>query len=156
MAGRDGDRAASSSTSRRTRTYWLPREHAACLTGSGVENLAPVALLTTVLGQHVPEVAEAFRRGGGVPYSAFLPEIHDVMDALWRPMYDDLLVPAILPLAPGLDRAADRRRPRRRRRLRHRQRAPRPRRRVPGSTFVGYDLDDRRSPEAEREPPRGA
>ncbi|HET9443599.1 MAG TPA: class I SAM-dependent methyltransferase, partial [Acidimicrobiales bacterium] len=26
----------------------------------------------------------------------------DVMDALWQPMYNDLLVPEILPLAPGL------------------------------------------------------
>lgn len=85
-----------------TGVFWLPVEHAACLTGDGVENLAPVALLTTMLGHHVSEVADAFRLGGGVPYSAFLPAIHEVMDALWRPMYNQLLVPAILPLAPGL------------------------------------------------------
>jgi len=90
-----------------TRTYWLPREHAACLTGSGVENLAPVALLTTMLGKHLPGVTAAFRDGGGVPYSDYLPEIHEVMDALWQPMYTRLLVPAIVPLAPGLaDRLA--------------------------------------------------
>ena len=85
-----------------TKTYWLPREHAACLTGSGVENLAPVALFTTMLGKHVPGVTAAFRDGGGVPYSDYLPEIHEVMDALWQPMYSRLLVPAIVPLAPGL------------------------------------------------------
>ena len=83
-------------------SYWLPREHAACLTGDGVENLAPVALLTTILARHVDGVTDAFRRGGGVPYDAFVPEIHDVMEALWGPMYRDLLVPAIVPLAPGL------------------------------------------------------
>jgi hypothetical protein len=83
------------------RAYWLPREHAACLTGERVENLAPVALLTTMLAHHVDGVADAFRRGGGVPYSDFAPRIHDVMDALWSPMYRDLLVPAIVPLAQG-------------------------------------------------------
>ena len=87
--------------------YWLPTEHAACLTGPGVQNLTPVGHLTTLLGQHVAAVASAFRTGGGVPYAQFLPELHDVMDALWRPMYDQLLVDAILPLAPGLaDRLA--------------------------------------------------
>lgn len=52
---------------RSTRSYWLPREYAASLTGDRVENLAPVARLTTMLARHVAEVAEAFRRGGGVP-----------------------------------------------------------------------------------------
>ncbi len=85
-----------------TGTYWLPNEHAACLTGAGVENLAPLAFFTTVLGKHVPAVATAFRDGGGVPWTAYLPELHDAQDALWGPMYRDLLVPEILPLAPGL------------------------------------------------------
>jgi SAM-dependent methyltransferase len=83
-------------------TYWLPNEHAACLTGAGVENLAPLAFFTTVLGKHVPAVTKAFREGGGVPYTDYLPELHDAQDALWGPMYRDLLVPEILPLAPGL------------------------------------------------------
>ena len=83
-------------------SYWLPREHAICLTGDRVENLAPVALLTTMLARHVDGVAVAFRRGGGVPYDAFVPEVHDVMEQLWGPIYRDLLVSAIVPLAPGL------------------------------------------------------
>jgi SAM-dependent methyltransferase len=83
-------------------TFTLPPAHAVCLTGSGVENLAPVAYFTTVLGAHVPAVSTAFREGGGVPFDAYLPELHDVMDALWKPIYDHLLVDAILPLAPGL------------------------------------------------------
>lgn len=85
-----------------TKTYWLPREHAACLTGHSVENLAPVARFTTMLAKHVTAVTGAFRHGGGVPYCDYLPEIHEVMDALWQPMYNDFLVPALLPLAPGL------------------------------------------------------
>ncbi len=81
---------------------WLPREHAVCLTRNRVENLAPVARFSTMLAGHVDGVTDAFRRGGGVPYDAFVPEIHDVMEALWGPMHRDLLVSAIVPLAPGL------------------------------------------------------
>lgn len=125
-----------------TATYWLPREHGACLSGDGPENLSGVALLTTILARHVPAVTDAFRHGGGVPYEAYVPEIHEALDALWGPIYANLLVPAYLPLAPGLTerltagaRVAD----------------------IgcgtgnallvlastfPDSTFVGYDLDD--------------
>jgi SAM-dependent methyltransferase len=85
-----------------TGRYWLPREHAACLTGGGVDDLAPLAYFTVVLAKHVPAVSEAFRSGGGVAYSAYLPELHDVMEALWGPIYDALLVDQIVPLAPGL------------------------------------------------------
>jgi SAM-dependent methyltransferase len=85
-----------------TGRYWLPRDHAACLTGSGVDNLAPLAYLTVVLAKHVTAVSEAFRSGGGVAYSAYLPELHDVMEALWGPIYDTVLVDQIVPLAPGL------------------------------------------------------
>lgn len=91
-----------------TATYWLPGEHAACLTGPSVANMAPLAFFTTVLARHVPAVADAFRHGGGVPYADYLPEIHDAMDVLWGPLYNDLLVPAILPLAPGLTALLDR------------------------------------------------
>jgi SAM-dependent methyltransferase len=85
-----------------TGRYWLPGERAACLTGPGVDNLAPLAYLTVVLAKHVPAVSEAFRGGGGVAYSAYLPELHDVMEAVWGPIYDELLVDRIVPLAPGL------------------------------------------------------
>jgi SAM-dependent methyltransferase len=85
-----------------TATYWLPREHAACLSGDGAENLSGVALLTTILAKQVPAVTEAFRHGGGVPYEAYVPEIHEALDALWGPIYAQLLVPAYLPLVPGL------------------------------------------------------
>lgn len=124
-----------------TGTYWLPNEHAACLSGTGVGNLAPLAFFTTVLGRHVPAVTTAFRDGGGVPYTDYLPELHDAQDALWGPMYNDLLVSEILPLAPGLDR-----------RLEAGARAADVAcgtgnglvvlaTEFPGSTFVGFDLD---------------
>lgn len=125
-----------------TGRYWLPREHAACLTGQGVDNLAPLAFFTVVLAKHVPAVSEAFRSGGGVAYSDYLPELHDVMEALWGPIYDTLLVDQIVPLAPGLTqklaagaRAAD-------------IACGTGRALIalatayPASTFTGYDLDD--------------
>jgi SAM-dependent methyltransferase len=82
--------------------YWLPAEHAASLTGTGVENLLPLAYLVSAVTAHVDGVTTAFRAGGGVPYASYLPQFHDVMDRLWQPMYRNLLVQQILPLAPGL------------------------------------------------------
>ena len=85
-----------------TDTYWLPGEHAGALSGNRYANMAPLALLTTALARHVPAVADSFRTGGGVPFEAYLPELHDAMDALWHPLYDELLVSEIVPLVPGL------------------------------------------------------
>lgn len=86
----------------RSGIYTLPPEHAACLTGPGSANLAIVAQINTHLGKHLHQVAVAFREGGGVPYSEFRPEFTDVMDSLSRGTFDELLVDAWLPLAPGL------------------------------------------------------
>jgi SAM-dependent methyltransferase len=81
--------------------YWLPREHAVCLT-RGAPDLAPVGAFVTALSRHVDAVTEAFRSGGGVPWEAYKPEIHDLMDMLWGPLYEETLVDAILPVVPGL------------------------------------------------------
>jgi SAM-dependent methyltransferase len=83
-------------------TYRLPAEHAACLTGGGSANLAPFSRLDTHLAKHVDAVARAFREGGGVPYAEFRPEFTDVMDALGRGTFDELLLDAYLPIVPGL------------------------------------------------------
>ena len=85
-----------------TASFSLPDEHAACLTGAGSANLAPLSRLDTHLAEHVDAVARAFREGGGVPYAAYRPEFTDVMDALSRGVFDELLVDAYLPLVPGL------------------------------------------------------
>jgi SAM-dependent methyltransferase len=85
-----------------TRRYHLPAAHAACLTGPGSANLAPVAAVTALLGRHVPAVAECFRDGGGVPYEAFRPEFTAVMDGLSRGLLDGQLLDGILPLAGDL------------------------------------------------------
>ena len=85
-----------------TGTYSLPPEHAACLTGDGSSNLAPMSQLNTHLAKHVHKVARAFREGGGVPYAEYRPEFTGVMDAMGRGTYDELLLDAYLPLVPGL------------------------------------------------------
>jgi SAM-dependent methyltransferase len=90
-----------------SRTYELPAERALCLTGGGSANLAPLAQVATFLGKHVEQVTSAFRNGGGVPYEMFRPEFTGVMDAMGRGTFDELLIDAWLPLAPGLtDRLA--------------------------------------------------
>jgi SAM-dependent methyltransferase len=82
--------------------YSMPPEHATCLTGSSPYNMAPRALGLSRLGKVVPQVIDTFRRGGGVPYADYLPDFTDLMDALGRHRYDDLLVSVYLGLAPGL------------------------------------------------------
>src|SRR5438309_4256164 len=84
-----------------TATYSLPAERAACLT-EGPMNMAPMAGMATHLGKHVHQVARVFREGGGVPYAEYRPEFTDVMDALGREVFDNFLVDAHVPLAPGL------------------------------------------------------
>lgn len=85
-----------------TGRYQLPPEHAACLTGDSATNMAPRAGMVTHLGKHQTELEQAFRVGGGVPYSAFRPEFTTLMDQLNRRSLDQLLISAWLPLIPGL------------------------------------------------------
>jgi len=82
--------------------FTLPPEHAACLTGQGSANLAPIAGLTTLLAPHVAGVARACRKGGGVPYEAFRPEFTAVMDRLSRGLLDGQLLDGIVPQVDGL------------------------------------------------------
>jgi SAM-dependent methyltransferase len=81
-------------------TFHLPAEHAAVLTGP--TGVAALAVVTTVLARHVPQVVQAFKDGGGVPYAAFAPEFTDAWDAIGRGVFDTMLLDAYLPLAPGL------------------------------------------------------
>jgi SAM-dependent methyltransferase len=82
--------------------YTLPAEHALCLTGTSPRNLAPRSQSLPMLARRLPGVIDAFRHGGGVPYSAFRPDFTEAMDAGWRLLYDGMLVTGFLPLAPGV------------------------------------------------------
>lgn len=83
-------------------TYTLPNEHAACLTGRGADNLAPFALLNTLLAQHLEGITRAFHNGGGVPYEEFRPDFTNVMDGLGRGGFDESLLDEWLPLVPDV------------------------------------------------------
>jgi 2-polyprenyl-3-methyl-5-hydroxy-6-metoxy-1,4-benzoquinol methylase len=82
--------------------YSLPQEHATCLTGRSPYNLAPRSLALSRLGKVVPKVIGTFTHGGGVPYSDYMPDFTELMDALGRHRYDNLLVNVYLGLAAGL------------------------------------------------------
>ncbi len=85
-----------------TATCTFPPEHLRCLTGDQETNLAPLSLLAGHLAHFIEPVAQAFRDGGGVPYSAYRPGFTDVMDGLNRPLFDGVLVDGIVPLAGDL------------------------------------------------------
>ncbi|MFC9498225.1 class I SAM-dependent methyltransferase [Streptomyces sp. NPDC056975] len=83
-------------------TYWLPPEHAASLTrAAGPENMASLLQDLALLGIVEDEVLDAFRNGGGVPYSSY-PRFQELQAEETGRVYDVALVDAIVPLAPGL------------------------------------------------------
>src|SRR5215475_15545393 len=84
------------------RTYRLPREHAAALTGGSTRNLTSMVETFPLMNRVIPDVAEAFRTGGGVPYEAFQPDFTGLMDRRSRPRYDELLFSAYLGKPEGL------------------------------------------------------
>lgn len=83
-------------------SYALPAEHAVCLTGAGSLNLAPMSLITALLGTHLDELIQAFRTGGGVSYEKFRPGFTAVMDQISRGTFDGQLIDGILPLSGDL------------------------------------------------------
>src|ERR1700692_2230284 len=83
-------------------SYSLPAEHAAWLTrAAGMANLATGMQYIGLLALVEDQVVDCFRRGGGVPYSAF-PRFQAVMaeDSVTVP--DAPLIEGTLPLVPGL------------------------------------------------------
>lgn len=83
-------------------TYRLPPEHATMLTGPSSRNLTGMAEMFPLMNRVIPEVAEAFRSGRGVPYSAYQPDFTGLMDRRSRPRYDEMLFGAYLAKPEGL------------------------------------------------------
>lgn len=84
-----------------SRTYTLPPEHAASLTrAAGTDNVATSMRFVSCLGEVEPKVVERFRRGGGVPYSAY-PRFHEIMRLWSAQILDANLIEKTLPLVPG-------------------------------------------------------
>ena len=85
-----------------TGRYYLPPEHAASLTGNTTRNLARLASYGPYLSKAIPQVAEAFKHGGGVPYEAYQPEFTDWIDRHNRVVHDARLLDIHLPAVAGL------------------------------------------------------
>ncbi|GGW62089.1 MULTISPECIES: class I SAM-dependent methyltransferase [Streptomyces] len=85
-----------------TATYTLPPEHAASLTrAAGPDNLAPLTVSLGLMASVDEQVVDAFRHGGGVPYSAY-PRFQALQAQETAAVYDAALVAVIVPLVPGL------------------------------------------------------
>ncbi|HEX9640604.1 MAG TPA: class I SAM-dependent methyltransferase [Candidatus Krumholzibacteria bacterium] len=83
-------------------TYWLPPEHAASLTrAAGPGNLATMSQYISLIGHVEDRVIEAFRNGGGVPYSAF-PKFQELQREESAQIYDATLIDVTIPLVEGL------------------------------------------------------
>lgn len=84
------------------RTYRLPPEHAAFLTrAAGLNNFARFVGNVAAIAPVKDQVVACFRRGGGVPYSAF-PTFQRMISEGSDEVMDARLIAAILPLVPGL------------------------------------------------------
>ena len=85
-----------------TRTYTLPREHAAILTrASGLHNVARVAQFISLLAEVEQKVVGCFHNGGGLTYADY-PRFHGLMAEVSGEVFDAALVDVVLPLVDGL------------------------------------------------------
>jgi len=85
-----------------TLTFSLPPERAAWLTrAAGPANLAASMQFIGIFAGAEEDVAERFRIGGGVPYSAY-EKFHAVMAEDSALVHDATLIDGILPLVPGI------------------------------------------------------
>jgi SAM-dependent methyltransferase len=83
-------------------SYWLPTDHAACLTrAAGMNNLATGMQYIGLMALVEDQIVDCFRHGGGVPYSAF-PRFQAVMAEDSGSVQDATLIDVTLPLVPGL------------------------------------------------------
>ena len=83
-------------------TYRLPPEHAAFTTrAAGPNNFANMMQFMALLGEVEQPVIECFRKGGGVPYSAY-PRFQKLMAENSAAVHDAALIDGILPMVDGI------------------------------------------------------
>jgi len=82
------------------KTYSLPAEHGVVLSAADASGMAGHAQFIAVLASLEPRIAEYFRNGGGLPYSAL--EGLDWGVLVGETDWDEWLLESALPLAPGL------------------------------------------------------
>jgi len=84
------------------KTYRLPPEHAVSITrAAGPNNLAAFLQFAALMGNVEDQIVECFRKGSGVPYSAY-PAFQRMMAEESAQVFDATLIDVTLPLVPGL------------------------------------------------------
>ena len=87
------------------RRYRLPRGHAEVLTDADSVNFfAPMGRAMVGIGAVMPNVAGAFRTGGGVPYEAYGGDMRSAISALNRPGFMSLLGSDWFPAITDVDK----------------------------------------------------
>jgi 2-polyprenyl-3-methyl-5-hydroxy-6-metoxy-1,4-benzoquinol methylase len=82
--------------------YHLPAEHAAFLTrAAGLDNIAVFTQYIALIGEVEQKIIECFRKGGGVPYSAY-PRFQELQAEETARIFDARLLDNIIPLVDGL------------------------------------------------------
>jgi SAM-dependent methyltransferase len=80
------------------RKFALPDEHAAALVDpDGAFSVAPMSRFVASLGQALPKLLEAFRTGGGVPWSVFGSDVIESQGDFNRPWLRSDLTASYLP-----------------------------------------------------------
>jgi 2-polyprenyl-3-methyl-5-hydroxy-6-metoxy-1,4-benzoquinol methylase len=87
-----------------TRTYRLPSAHAeVLLDAESVLYQSPQARIMVGIAGVMPQVLEAFRTGGRVPYEAYGADVRDGIADANRPMFVNFLGSEWLPAMPDVD-----------------------------------------------------
>jgi SAM-dependent methyltransferase len=87
------------------RRYRLPPGHGeVLLDADSPYHAAPLAVTLASLTRVLPQLLEAYRTGGGVPYAAYGPQLRRAIAAGNRPMFLHELASSWLPAVPGIDR----------------------------------------------------
>jgi 2-polyprenyl-3-methyl-5-hydroxy-6-metoxy-1,4-benzoquinol methylase len=87
------------------RRYRLPRSHAEVLIDADSINFfAPAARGVVAISAVMPQVMDAFRTGGGVPYEAYGEEMRSSISSLNRPGFLNLLGSTWFPAIADVDR----------------------------------------------------
>jgi 2-polyprenyl-3-methyl-5-hydroxy-6-metoxy-1,4-benzoquinol methylase len=86
------------------RRYALPEGHdEALLDEKSLNYIAPIARLLVACARPLDDVLEAFRTGGGVPYSRYGADLHEGQAAFTRPMFEQLLGQQWFPAVAEVD-----------------------------------------------------
>jgi hypothetical protein len=83
------------------RRYSLPPGHdEALLDQSSLNYIAPIAKLAVACSRPLQALVEDFKRGDGVAYADYGPDLHEGQAEFTRPMFDSLLGSEWLPGIP--------------------------------------------------------